>query len=63
MEIADLFSRPTIQKKNILHLPGIEPGSLRWQRGILPLDYKCNKYNMCLRFEYAIRCTSASKTP
>lgn len=25
----------------IMHLPGIEPGSLRWQRSILPLDHRC----------------------
>ena len=24
-----------------LHLPGIEPGAGRWQRPILPLNYKC----------------------
>ena len=26
-----------------MHLPGIEPGSPRWEQGILPLDHKCNK--------------------
>lgn len=25
-----------------MHLPGIEPGLLRWQRSIIPLDHKCN---------------------
>ena len=26
--------------KKFMRLPGIEPGSPRWQRGILPLDHK-----------------------
>ena len=33
-----LFFKSYILK--IMRLPGIEPGSPRWQRGILPLDHK-----------------------
>lgn len=27
-----------------MHQPGIEPGSPRWQRDILPLDHWCNLF-------------------
>jgi hypothetical protein len=30
-----------IQKKIIMHQPGIEPGSVPWQGTILPLDHWC----------------------
>jgi hypothetical protein len=33
---------PTLRSKRIwLHRPGIEPGAPRWQRRILPLNYRC----------------------
>ena len=28
------------EKKFVLRLPGLEPGSNRWQRSILPLNHK-----------------------
>ena len=32
---------PDFKKTNQIHPPGIEPGSLRWKRRILPLNYRC----------------------
>ena len=31
----------TTDAKKAMHQPGIEPGSHRWQRCILPLDHRC----------------------
>ena len=33
--------RPNNHKKNPMHKPGIEPGSIAWQATILPLDHLC----------------------
>ena len=35
-----LVSPNADRQNSLLRLPGIEPGSPRWQRGILPLDHK-----------------------
>ena len=45
------WSNPTASKIlkifNKMHHPGIEPGSHRWQRCILPLDQWCDQQGFC----------------
>jgi hypothetical protein len=40
MELPGHWFYVQVYSKRALRLPGIEPGSPRWQRGILPLDHK-----------------------
>ena len=39
VELEDLL-RQQDEKEKVMRLPGIEPGSPRWQRSIVPLDHK-----------------------
>ncbi|KAB2039052.1 hypothetical protein ES319_D03G187200v1, partial [Gossypium barbadense] len=45
------FITTTFGKRNGLHQPGIEPGSVPWQGTILPLDHWCLFVsNTCILF-------------
>ena len=43
------FERERERDLTCLHQPGIEPGSHRWQRCVLPLDHWCLCVNMSLK--------------
>ena len=44
------LSKSFINKNYKMHSPGVEPGSSRWQRPILPLNHEC--LLLCIKFLY-----------